>query len=331
MNTLNRIKTWQSNHSLNLSLPAVLGSLLLLSQSADSSIRLDPLPYLKAGPKAELNDAGWATTHHSRIISSFATDAAQTQLHPWRDTPATIKSFGTTQTALPGLGDRAYAAAQRPTDFRSVLAHYESKGDLTPDYATPMFGFDSVGFPNIITAKRAAKDQYKPYQELLKTVTAANGQTRVVPNIRCHGYSVATTARKAAKFEKAIDRYASRYSINPDLVKAVVTKESCFRTDAKSHVGATGLMQLMPETAEWLGVKDINDASENLRTGVRYLAQLKRRFGSDELALAAYNAGPGNVERYNGIPPFAETQGYVKAVMSYSLRYAASRNFNTPS
>lgn len=337
MSTPNRKLTRRSNSSMSPALTTVLGSLLLLSQSANSNIQLNPHPYLKAGPnieyKSDIESGRWTQIHHSRILPSFLTSQDQNQLHPWRTTPATTVSFGTSETALDGLGDRHYVTTKRATSFRTILSHYEQSGDLTPENATPMFGFDSVGFPNIVTAKGKSSHEYKPYEPLLKMVSTKNGNTRLVPNIRCHGYSVATTARQAAKYEKSIEKYASRYSVNPDLVKAVVTKESCFRVNAKSHVGATGLMQLMPETAKWLGIKNINNADENLRTGIRYLAQLKRRFGSDELALAAYNAGPGNVKKYKGIPPFAETQGYVKAVMSYSLRYSASRavNANTPS
>ncbi|MBX2879505.1 MAG: lytic transglycosylase domain-containing protein [Granulosicoccus sp.] len=190
-----------------------------------------------------------------------------------------------------------------------------------------MFGFDSVGIPNIETSRKKNKQQYKPYRELLKTVKTSSGKTNVVPNLRCYGYSVAATARRAARYAPLIESYARRYDISAELVKAVITRESCFREHAQSHVGAYGLMQLMPETAKWLGVSDIGNPKENLRAGIRYLAQLKRRFGSVELALAAYNAGPGNVERYDGIPPFKETQSYVKTVMSYYQSYVASKQY----
>ena len=86
-------------------------------------------------------------------------------------------------------------------------------------------------------------------------------------------------------------------------------------------------MQLMPDTARWLKVTDRNDVNQNLSAGIRYLAELRQRFGTEELALAAYNAGPGNVERHGGIPPFAETQQYVVSVMAHYRRYVATSRF----
>ena len=107
---------------------------------------------------------------------------------------------------------------------------------------------------------------------------------------------------------------AERQGIDPSLVFRVLKAESGGRTDAVSPKGATGPMQLMPGTARDLGV-NINDPLDNIRGGVRYLAQQLKSFGSPELALAAYNAGPGNVRKYGGVPPFQETQNYVGKIM----------------
>ncbi len=101
-----------------------------------------------------------------------------------------------------------------------------------------------------------------------------------------------------------------------DLIRAVIMQESSGNERATSSRGAAGLMQLMPDTARSLGVSDPYDASENIRGGARYLRQMIDRFGNLESALAAYNAGPGNVEKHEGIPPFAETQNYVKRILS---------------
>ena len=107
---------------------------------------------------------------------------------------------------------------------------------------------------------------------------------------------------------------AARHGLPEDLFLRLVQQESGFNPDAVSPKGARGLAQLMPGTAHLLGV-DINDPMQNLDGGARYLARMKARFGTWDLALAAYNAGPGAVERHDGIPPYAETQNYVKVIL----------------
>ncbi|HRJ42408.1 MAG: lytic transglycosylase domain-containing protein [Caldilineaceae bacterium] len=119
-------------------------------------------------------------------------------------------------------------------------------------------------------------------------------------------------------FDSLIDEAARRHGVDADLVKSVIKVESNFDPSAVSHAGAKGLMQLMDGTAAELGVRDSFDVAQNIDGGVAYLAQQLRRFQGDErLALAAYNAGPGAVQRHGGIPPFAETQAYVQRVLSY--------------
>lgn len=124
-------------------------------------------------------------------------------------------------------------------------------------------------------------------------------------------------------YDQTIDAAATKWGLDPALVKAVIKAESGFRSGAVSPAGAQGLMQLMPGTAAGLGVSDPFDPEQNIMGGARYLKGQLERFGGDvEKALAAYNAGPGNVIKYGGIPPFRETQNYVRKVLTYRDEFA---------
>jgi soluble lytic murein transglycosylase-like protein len=150
--------------------------------------------------------------------------------------------------------------------------------------------------------------------------------------------AVDSTGSGSVPYEQQIDAAAQKYGIDPAVLKGLIKQESGFNPNAGSPAGAQGLTQLMPGTAASLGVTNVHDPAQSIDGGAHYLKMQLDRFGGDySKALAAYNAGPGAVQRYNGVPPYAETQNYVKNVLSFADQYrqdggqaATSQSQSTP-
>lgn len=151
----------------------------------------------------------------------------------------------------------------------------------------------------------------------------ANAVTAPSPTTATLATTAATAGSGTVPFQSLIEESCARYGVDPALLAGLIEQESHFDPTVGSSAGAQGLTELMPETAASLGVTDPHDPAQSIDAGARLLSEKLAEFGGDtELALAAYNAGSGAVQQYNGIPPYPETQEYVKKVLGYAAGYA---------
>lgn len=236
-------------------------------------------------------------------------------IHPWFDQALTIF-----KEMLP-LKLRALSA------FCVLLfSSYSYAGNGRVDYRMPDAGSEH------------ASTQTKPkvYKYVNAGVTSFSDippskGSFVVWSVSCYACNLSSnidwnsTKLHLQEFSDAIKFATEKYEVDPALVRAVIHAESGFNALARSRKGAMGLMQLMPGTAREVGVSDARVPAHNIRGGVQYLAGLLARFrGNTTLATAAYNAGPEAVEKYGGVPPYAETQAYVQRVEILRRRYKNS-------
>lgn len=171
------------------------------------------------------------------------------------------------------------------------------------DFSMPELDND---FQSILNASMSANEQKKPDDVQQKAFSPSYGSKRIPDD----------------QLDSIIEKYAAKNNLDSAFVKALIKQESGFQPTAKSHCGAMGLMQLMPSTAASLGVENAFDPEQNVEGGTKYLKGLMNRYqGNKELALAAYNAGSGAVQKYGGIPPYTETQNYVKNVLRNYQNY----------
>ncbi|MBT0886454.1 lytic transglycosylase domain-containing protein [Acinetobacter sp. Swhac1] len=193
---------------------------------------------------------------------------------------------------------------------------------LTAAHAGQIYMYKDNNGSTLLTNRKSAdrsltkvKVTYYPDSNIHSYRNWGNSEASVLPS-----YS-----RNKNAFDHIIQQAAQQHGVSEGLIKAVMHTESGFNVNARSPVGAQGLMQLMPATARRFNVSNAYDPHENIMAGAKYLAWLLKRFnGNTTLALAGYNAGEGNVAKYGGVPPFRETQDYVRRVTSrYSNLYAS--------
>lgn len=243
----------------------------------------------------------------------------------------------------------AVSAATQP----SVLATNGARGNYRSEPPSPFANVSSIVSLNGVVQKASAQNVTEKVDRTTEIrrgavykVARANGITEYT-NVRpagasyqllftyiatCYACSLssavdfATVALNLDIYRNEVAAAAAEFGVDQALLRAVMHAESAFNPNAISNAGAEGLMQLMPATASDVGVSNPFDVTQNIRGGARYLSLLLHQFNGDErLATAAYNAGPQNVQKYNGVPPFDETRVYVERVATLRKRYGAAQ------
>jgi hypothetical protein len=241
----------------------------------------------------------------------------------WGGTDPTkgLDCSGFTKLVFGNLGiDLPRTSSQQATSGRAVASLAEARpGDLVFfDHSSSRAGVDHVGI-YLGNGKMMAAPQAGESVKV-QDVGSPTVIRRVLPQQATGATTAAGGALAGVPYADLFTRAGARYGVDASLLAAVASQESSFNASAVSPAGAQGLMQFMPTTAKGLGVNAL-DPTSAIDGAARYLSSLTKQFGSTELALAAYNAGPGTVTRYGGVPPYTETQNYVRAVMTKAEAY----------
>jgi len=274
--------------------------------------------WASAAAAAGLNSTGATSSGSATATASESAVVAQAQKYigvpyAWGGTDPSkgLDCSGLSQLVYKNLGIDLPRTASQQADARP--------GDLVFfDYSSSRAGVDHVGV-YIGDGKMIAAPQ-EGESVKVQDVGSPSVIRRVLPEQTTASSSAGGAALAGVPYADLFSRAASRYGVDPSVLAAMASQESGFDSKAVSPAGAQGLMQFMPDTAAGLGVNAL-DPNSAIDGAARYLGQLTKQFGSTDLALAAYNAGPGTVSRYGGIPPYSETQNYVRSVMSKAEAY----------
>jgi soluble lytic murein transglycosylase-like protein len=210
--------------------------------------------------------------------------------------------------------------AQKAMAVDALIAA-NKEGSVTAETVEKLLGFNPLGTSTSSESTAASTAETTETTDSSDNTTTTSTDTTTTETTATKNTSSSSntgTLKCSSTLQKYFEEAAEKYDVDVNLLKAIAKAESNYDASATSSAGAMGIMQLMPSTAKSLGISDAYDAYDNIMGGAKVISQyLKKYNGDTSLALAAYNAGGGNVDKYGGIPPFTETKNYVKKVLKY--------------